>query len=105
MGSAAQAADNAPLAVAEMSLAVLGEDFGDRAVGGLGDFVVGVAERQPKGGGKPPSNAGLARSHQSDERDGAASKRVLAHRKVRAPPRWGVWTWAISLAALHDVVV
>ena len=71
-----QAADHPPLAVAELALAVAGEQLGDGAAGRQLDLGVGVAERQPEPGRQPPPDRGLAGAHQPDQHDAAPGQRV-----------------------------
>ena len=62
IGSAGQQAPDHPaLAVAELRLAVAGEQSGDGAAGGQFDLGVGVAERQPEAGRESPADATFCR--------------------------------------------
>ena len=71
-----QPADHPALAVAEVALAVAGEQLGDGAAGRQLDLGVGVAERQAEPGRQPPADRGLAGAHQPDQHDAAAGQRV-----------------------------
>ena len=71
-----QPADHAALAVAEIALAIAGEQFGDRAAGGQFDLGVGVAERQPEARGQAAADRGLAGPHQPDQHDAASGECV-----------------------------
>jgi hypothetical protein len=63
------AGDDAHFAGAEIGLAVLVEDLGDRQVRRLLDLGVGVDEGQGETVGEPAADGGLARAHQPDEHD------------------------------------
>ena len=62
-----QAFDNLALEGAEMLLAVLGEDVGDRNAGQLLDQFVGVVETTAPALGQLASERGLPRAHESGE--------------------------------------
>jgi hypothetical protein len=64
-----KARDDAALAVPEIGLAIGGEDVVDRHARGCFDLVVRVPERQAETQRQPPSDRGLARAHEADERD------------------------------------
>ncbi len=67
-----QTANDPPLALAKLPLAVTCEQLGDAAAGREFDLRIGVAERQSQPRGEPAADRRFASAHQSDQDDAAA---------------------------------
>ena len=68
------------LAVAEIGLAVLGEDVGDRHAGRPLDLGIGVDELEPETARQAAPRRGLAAAHQADEDDRALAQSLHERR-------------------------
>src|SRR3546814_8811787 len=76
-----QPGDDPPLAVAEMRLAELLEDFADGAARRRLYLVIGIEERQPEPYGQAAAKPGFARPHQheADERARQSTRLNSSH--------------------------
>src|SRR6516162_4101589 len=92
-----QAGDDPALAVAEVRLAVTGEDLRDGAARRALDLVIGVDEGEAKAMGETLADAALAGPHQPDENDGLrrhALRRVALRSRHHCDPAVIATTWA-----------
>jgi hypothetical protein len=80
-----QPSDHPALAIAEIGLAIAGEQFGDGAAGRKLDLGIGVAERQSESGGEAAADAGFAGAHQAHQHQAAPRKRGRKLRRGRRP--------------------